>query len=609
MIGVIRRNPIPVIALIGLVAGSIIRWAIGDPDTARIVWLVALVIAGAPLVWETVRGMIAGNFASDVVAMLAIVASVGMGEYFAGVLVVLMQSGGEALERYGLRRASSSLEALLKRAPRTAWRITGEGLREVDVTSVEIGDRLMVRHGDLVPVDGKLLSERADVDEAALTGEPLSRSKLRDEQVMSGSINLGDVFEMRADQVSSKSQYARIVELVRAAQEEKPPIQRLADQYAVWFTPLTILVCAWGWLYTGDPRTILSVLVVATPCPLILATPIAIISGINRAARAGIIVKGGAAIEQIGRVRAIVFDKTGTLTIGTPTVEQIEPLNGVTSHELLRLAGSAEQVSSHVLARALVDTAIDHVGALPSPTSVREAAGRGVIAEIDGSQVVVGSARFVGERYGADVLDRFVHRDIGASQPIALIGIDGKLAGIVRYRDQLRPGVTALMQRLRSLGVARLVMLTGDHELHAQAIAREAQVDHFEAELLPEHKVDALHRLAQHYQPVAMVGDGINDAPALATATVGVAMGAHGTGISAEAADMVLLVDDISLVGEAVAIGQHTITIARQSIFIGLGLSFVLMLVASVGLIPPAVGALCQEVVDVAVILNALRAR
>ncbi|HEX6291965.1 MAG TPA: heavy metal translocating P-type ATPase [Herpetosiphonaceae bacterium] len=603
-----RDNPIPFIALLGLLGGVIARWGVGQPQIASWIWMATLALGGAPLVWETLRGMLRGQFASDVVAMLAISTAVVMGEYFAGIVIVLMQSGGEALENYALRRASSSLDRLLARAPRVATRKTDEGLQEIDVAEVCVGDTLIVRPGDLIPVDGSLLSERADIDEAALTGEALAEGKQPGDRLLSGSVNVGSAFEMRADKLSEESQYAKIVQLVRKAQEEKPAIQRLADRYAVWFTPLTLAMCGVAWALTGDPRTILSVLVVATPCPLILATPIAIIGGINRAAEAGIIVKGGVAIEQIGQARTVVFDKTGTLTYGTPVIERVVPFNGVAPDGLLYKAGSVEQLSSHVLGRILAQTAQEQCGSLALPTNFRETPGRGVEGEIEGQHVMVGSPRFLAERLGTGELRASDKAGFGHGLT-ALIAIDRQPAGAIQFNDQIRPGVPELMHRLRELGVRRTVMLTGDHVENAEVIARAAGIDQSQANLLPQDKVAALEALKQRSALIVMVGDGINDAPALATATVGVALGAHGTGISAEAADIVLLVDDVTKVGDAVAIGQRMLRIAKQSIYVGLGLSFACMVVASFGLIPPTIGALLQEAIDVAVILNALRAR
>jgi heavy metal translocating P-type ATPase len=534
-----------------------------------------------------------------------------MREYFAGVIVVLMQSGGEALEAYGLGRASSSLAALMERAPRIAYRKLGDGLEQIAVAEVHVGDTLVVRPGDRIPVDGTLLNGRAEVDESAVTGEPLPRTKQPGDLLLSGSVNVGNAFEMQAEKRSDESQYAKIVQLVRDAQNEKPAIQRLADRYAVWFTPVTLLACGVGWIITGDPRTILAVLVVATPCPLILATPIAIISGINRAAQTGIIVKSGTAIEQVGRARTVVFDKTGTLTFGTPLVEQIVPWNGVPADQLLHAAGSVEQLSSHLLGQTLAHAAQAQWGTLPLPANFREEPGRGVEGDLENRHIVVGSPRFVAERVGVDATLGGRHPEGRADSTGlgAYIAIDRRPVGVARFSDRLRPGVPELMQRLHALGVHSTVLLTGDNLANARAIGQQAGIDTIKADLLPEDKVTALQELKQREQPVVMVGDGINDAPALATATVGVAMGAHGSGISAEAADIVLLVDDVTRVGNAIEIGQHTVRIAKQSIYVGLGLSFALMIVAAFGFLPPPVGALCQEVVDVAAILNALRSR
>lgn len=602
-----RENPILLLALVGLILGTVVRFGLHLPGPANLVWLATLVLGGAPVVYRTVVGMLHGNFASDVVAMLAIVVAVIMGQSFAGLVIVIMQSGGEALERYSLRRASSSLEQLLARAPSAAHRRSDTGIEEITAEQVRVGDTLLVRPGDLVPVDGDLLSAEAEIDEAALTGEAITMPKQLGATLLSGSVNAGDAFELRATHRSVDSKYSQIVALVQKAQQEKPPLQRLADRYAVWFTPVTLLTAGLGWLITGQVGTVLAVLVVATPCPLILAVPVAVISGINRAASFGIIVKGGTAIEQIGRAQAMVFDKTGTLTYGSPTVEQAFPYGDLAKDELLRLAGSSEQLSSHPLAQALTRAAAlgQRGQGLPLPLEVREVAGGGVRAQVEGRAVAVGSPVFIGQVTGRPVPAEAVRHDDLASY----VAVEGGFAGAVTFSDQLRPGVRELMERLRRLGVQRTVMLTGDRAEHASSISAQADLDSFEAGLLPEGKVEAIRKLKTQYTTIVMVGDGINDAPALATATVGVAMGAHGTGISAEAADIVLLVDDVTRVADAVEVGQRMLRVARQSIFVGLGLSFGLMGFAAFGLIPPVAGALAQEGVDVLVILNALRAR
>ena len=597
-----KNNPVPYIAALGLLLGGALHFH--QPALARWVWLATLIGGGTPLVWRTLRGMVQGKFASDVVAMLAIITAVVMDQAFAGVIIVLMQAGGEALESYSLGRASSSLDQLLARAPRMAHRKTGGELAEVEVVSVHPGEILVVRPGDLIPVDGTLLSTQADVDESALTGEPISRGKDLGDALLSGSVNTGGAFEMRADKVSADSQYSKIVQLVRQAQDEKPPLQRLADRYAVWFTPLTLVMCGIGWWVTGEARTILSVLVVATPCPLILAVPVAVISAINRAAGRGIIVKGGTALEQIAGAQAFVFDKTGTLTLGTPVVEAVIPFDGLTPGEILHAAGSVEQLSSHLLGRTLA-AAAQAGGPLTLPTGFQEVPGRGVEADVDGQHVLVGSPRFLKERIGS--AGPAQNGAAGALE--AYVAVGGKASGVIRLNDGLRPGVDTMLLRLKEMGVRHTVMLTGDNAANGTAIGAKIGLDEVKANLLPEDKVKALQELKARYEPIVMVGDGINDAPALATATVGVAMGAHGTGISAEAAGIVLLVDDVTKVADAMEIGKRMVRIAKQSIGVGLGLSFACMVAAVFGKIPPVTGALLQEVIDVAVILNALRAR
>ncbi|MDG6905509.1 MAG: heavy metal translocating P-type ATPase [Nitrososphaerota archaeon] len=603
--------PIPVFALVGLFAGAVTEYAFSLHTIADWIWFVTLVLGGAPIVWQTLRGMLRGRFASDVVAMLAILAAIVLGQSFAGVIVVLMQSGGEAIEDYGLKRASSSLDALLARAPRFALRKKDSVLEQIDVSSVVVGDVLVVRSGDLIPVDGTITSGQADIDESALTGEPLPRSKSVGDRLMSGSVSVNGAIEMRAEKVSAESEYAKIVELVRKAQEEKPPIQRLADRYAGYFTPITLAVCLLGFLITLNYVTILAVLVVATPCPLILATPVAVISGVNRAAEEGIIVKGGAAIEQVGRAQVVVFDKTGTITFGTPFIERISPIDRFSEDELLYKAASVEQLSSHVVARSITRMGMEKFGSLPVPTNFRESPGSGIEAEIEGRHIVIGSKGFLERSIGSEEFSKGFARLGPGSQGklLAYIGIDHQLAGVIIFTDQIRPTVPTMLERLHQLGVKRTVMLTGDNIENALTIAKQAGIAHVDANLLPEEKVEAVKNLKNEYDSVVMVGDGINDAPALATATVGVAMGAHGTGISAEAADMVLLEDDIARVSDAVFIGQRMVKIAKQGIFFGLGCSFVLMGIAAFGFIPPAIGAMSQEVIDAAVILNALRAR
>lgn len=589
---------LPAFALSGLVLGLLL------PAFSDQIWLATLVIGGAPIVWQTFKGILKGHFASDIVAMLAIITAVLMEQAFAGAVVVLMQSGGEALEAYGLRKASSSLAELLARAPRFALRKKGTALERIDVNEVRIGDILVVRPGDLIPVDGTIVNGTAEIDESALTGEPLARTKTGGDTVLSGSVDVNGSFEMEAVKISQESQYQKIVQLVEKAQQEKAPIQRLADRYAIFFTPLALAMSGLGYWITHDITTLLAVLVVATPCPLILATPLAILCGINKSARNGIIVKGGAPMEQVGKCQAAVFDKTGTITFGTPFVEEAIPLNHETADDLLYKTACIEQLSSHSIAKAVVEKA---GRTLTLPSNFRESPGRGVEGEIDGDRFTIGSHLFLEQTLGQKCFGNC--EAVSLDKLLIFIAKNGLCVGVLVISDRIRLDAAALMDRLHALGVQEIVMLTGDSEKNARAIAKEAGIQTVRAELLPEAKVEILKQLKEQYDPIVMIGDGINDAPALATATVGIAMGAYGSAISAEAADIVLLVDDISKVGDVVAISQQTLHIAKQSIFIGMGLSFALMVIAALGFIPPAVGALLQEVIDVVVILNALRVR
>jgi len=597
----IRSYPLPTIVGSGLVAGLAAQVALRAPGLAQWIFLATLATGGGPLVWQTLRGMLRGRFAADIVAMLAIVTALVLGQYFAGAVIALMQSGGEALERYAMGRASGSLEALLARAPKIGRRLRDGVVHEVPVTEIAVGDLLLIRPGDLVPVDGSVTTGTSAVDQSALTGEPLPVRAVAGTALLSGSVNLDGALEMRAVRPAAESQYQQIVLLVERARREKPPIQRLADRFAVWFTPLTLVMCGVAWLVTGTPASVLAVLVVATPCPLILATPIAVIAGISRAADLGVIVKTGAAIEQIGRAGAVVFDKTGTLTLGHPTVDRVVTADGTPADEVLRVAAAVEQLSSHHLGEAVADAG-RRKGRLPTATDFIEAPGAGVAALVEGQSVAVGSAAFLEGRGVAVPTGR-------DDRTAAYVALGGRLAGTIEFADRLRHQVPSLMQRLAVLGVTETVMLTGDRASAAEIIAAQAGIRTVRADLLPGDKVAAVQELKRRYGTVVMVGDGINDAPALAAATVGVAMGEHGTAVSAEAADVVLLVDDISRVGDAMAISRRMRRIALQSIVVGLGVSFGLMVVASYGALTPAVGALLQEAIDAAVILNALRVR
>ncbi|MEO9320598.1 MAG: heavy metal translocating P-type ATPase [Nitrososphaera sp.] len=611
----VRRYPMPVFSFIGLVVGTVLQWGLGLSEQAQWIWLATLVIGGVPVVWETAKGIASKHFASDIVATLAIIAALLLNDGFPGVVIVLMQTGGKALEDYAFGRASSSLDVLLARSPRLAHRKGNGAIKDIAVEDVRIGDILLIRQGDLIPVDGRIISGATLIDESSLTGEPLPKAKTAGDGVFSGTVNTQSVIEIEAEKPSSESQYAKIVELVRKAQQDKAPLQRLASKYAVWFTPITVAVALVGYLVTGRVETILSVLVVATPCALIFATPVAIISGINRAAKHGIIIKHGAAIEQVGKAELVVFDKTGTITSGSLSVTAVLPLGKRTSDDLLFKASSVEQLSSHPAARVLAAKGFEKFRTLQIPSDFTEIPGAGVQGRVNGEFVKVGSRQLFEENFNAAEVNQQL-RTIGRLESVpadgsmlAYVSINDNLEGAIVFGDTIRPGVRKMINDLHLMGVRETVLLTGDNERNAVTIARNAGIERAEWDLLPQDKVSSVKKLKEVYRDIVMVGDGINDAPALATATVGIAMGAKGTAISAESADIVLLVDDVTKVADVMRISQRTISIAKQSIFIGLGVSIFLMAVASTGAIPPALGAMLQEILDVAVILNAVRAR
>ena len=597
----------PALTAVFIAAGLVARMPIFPADTSRLVWFVGLVLLGAPVVWHTVVGAMRGVFAADVVASLAIVSAALLDQPFVGLVIVLMQTGGEALEHYAQGRASNAVRALEEAAPRTAHRLRGDNIDDIPADDVAVGDILLVRPGELIPCDAVVVDGSGHIDVSMLTGEPIPISASRDTHLMSGSANLDGALTVRVLAVARESQYARIVDLVRSAQASKAPLQRVADRYAVWFTPATIVVCALAYVISHDWLRVLAVLAVATPCPLILATPVAIIGGINRAARRHIIIRHGTALEHLGRATVAVFDKTGTITIGQPRVSRVIAANGRPPNELLRVAGAVERTSGHLLARTLVDAAESTGLVIPPARDVVESAGRGVAGTVDGHRVAVGARSFILEqtRAAATTLDSFEPAGAGLR---AYVAVDGAFAGIVEYDDKLRPGVSDVFLELSSMGIRRIMLLSGDHAENAKTVAAAAGILEVQGDLLPEDKVRVVRQLVRDGESVLMVGDGTNDAPALSAATVGVALAGHGGGITAEAADVVVLIDELSRVPEAVRISRRTMRIARQSIVVGLGMSILAMIAAAMGFISPTPGALLQEGIDLAVILNALRA-
>ncbi len=601
---------LPAAAALAILAGVLVRFGLDNAPAAHAIWRISLFLTAAPLLWRLAASIRRGQFATDIVASLAILGAIVLDQPLAGLVVVLMQAGGESLEVYAAGRASRAVRALEDAAPRVAHRLTAGSVEDLPVDAIAPGDELLVRPGEMIPCDAVVLDGDSHVDTSSLTGEAVPVRARAGVAFPSGSLNLEGPITLRATARARASQYARIVDLVRSAQEQKAPMQRIADRYAAWFTPATLAVCLVAWVVSRDTTRVLAVLVVATPCPLILATPVALIGGINRAARLGLIFRSGTALEQLGGVTAAIFDKTGTLTIGRPRVRTVVAVQPWTEAEVLRLAASVEQGSGHLLARTVVEAGEEAGLPLSEPRGVVEAPGRGVSGRVGDHQVSIGARSFIGELHPQAGAAMALFATAGGPADVlrAWVAIDGTLAGTVDYADQLRPGLAELFATLAASGVRRTILLSGDTQANADAVARTVGIPTAFGDLLPPDKVATVRQLLAQGERVLMVGDGTNDAPALSAATVGVVLAAHGGGIAAEAADVVLLADDLTLVAEGIAISRRTVRIARLSIWAGLGLSGIAMAAAAAGYVPPTLGAVLQEAIDVAAILNALRA-
>jgi heavy metal translocating P-type ATPase len=595
------------IAIVGLAAG-ILAYVVGRPGFADLCWTLATVPVVTGLAVSIVRDFLAGRFGVDAVALVSMSAAILLGQPLAGAVVALMYSGGNVLEDIAIARAAHDLRSLVDRAPRVAHRRVNEGIEDVPIGGVAVDDRLLVRAGEVVPVDGIVTSDTATIDESALTGEPIPVVKTKGAAIFSGSLNTGETFEMTASSVAGESTYAGIVRLVTAAQTAKAPFVRLADRYALVFLPVTLALAFIAWLISGDLIRSLAVLVAATPCPLILAAPVAFIAGVAQSARRGILVKGGGPLEALARAHTVLFDKTGTLTVGGARLLSIEVAPGETADEVLTLGASLEQASHHVLAAAIVQAAAERGLALKVPEQVRESMGAGLQGVVDGRRVSAGSRDMIlAGRNAPEWALRAVRRASWRSALIVFVAVEGKPIGALLLADELRSDTPRAIRMLREAGVARIVMVTGDRAAAAQAIGAALDLDAVLADRVPSDKVDAV-RSEQRLHPTIMVGDGINDAPALASADVGIALGARGASASSEAADVVILADRLDRVGDAITIAQRARRIATESIIAGMGLSALAMLAATAGWLAPVPAAIVQEVIDVLVILNALRA-
>lgn len=602
------ENYVPVLVVSGLIISGIL-WMLNLSSVAQTLLFWVVLIGSIPFFLQMLLSFLARHFGVDLIAAVGIMASLAIGEQLAGAVILLMLSGGEALENFALKRAKKELTALIERAPKIAHLKGVDGLKDIPVDEVEIDQIVVVKPGEVIPIDGQVTSGNSSVDESSLTGESLPVQKVTHSMVLSGSINNDQVLEIRATHSSKNSKYQQIIQLVKDAENHKARFVRLADRYSVFFTVVAFGLAVVAWVLSGSPLRALSVLVVATPCPLILATPIAFACGISQAAKRGIIIKGGSAIEQLAKAKSFLFDKTGTLTLGEPQVVKVTSYDdSISSKKLLALAASVDQLSAHVLARSLKNYATSKNATLQYPDDFQENVGNGVSGKVESMQLFIGKLAYlkskkvnVPEQYQRD------HQKARATgQLVIYVGSGRKIIGAIFFQDVVRSNIKKVFATLRQHAV-RVIMVTGDKAEVAQHIAQEANISEVFADCLPEMKVNIVEKIQRTDRPVVMVGDGINDAPALARADVGITLGGHGSTAASEAGDITIMVDNIERIQEVYLLSKRVLEIAVQCVMIGMGLSIVLMIVAAAGYIQPVMGALLQEVIDVIVILNALR--
>lgn len=577
----------------------ILQYGFHYPLLAQIIVTIAGAIVALTMLVGMVKTLRSGKYGVDLLAILAVVATLAVGEYWAAMVILVMLTGGDALEDYAAKKANTELKALLDNSPRFAHVATPDGSKDIPVNNVPVGAKIIVKPGELVPIDGLIIKGTGEFDESSLTGEARPVAKTVGDTVMSGTINGDEAVTLTVTKLAKDSQYQQLVKLVQEAEQTPAHFVRLADHYAVPFTVAAILISLLAWWLSKDPRRFAEVLVVASPCPLILAAPVAMVSGMSRASRNGIVVKTGSVLEKLADARTGAFDKTGTITNGHLTVAQILPAGTITKERLLHLVASAEQDSSHILARSLLAYASQHNISLAAVSGLTEETGKGITAMIEDHQVKVGKRQFVAPQNQQAALDTTA----------IYVSVDGNYYGAIAFTDHVRPEAAQTMAKLKAAGVTNLIMLTGDQRAIAQQVAKAVGISTVKADLLPQDKIAALQSIPQSEHPVFMVGDGVNDAPSLATADVGIAMGAHGSTAASETADVVILKDDLAKVAKAVTISQDTLRIAKQAVLIGIAICTVLMLIASTGVIPAFVGAMLQEVIDTVSILWALKAR
>jgi heavy metal translocating P-type ATPase len=575
----------------------------GQDKAAHWILGITAIFSAVPLVTGMIQDLRDGKYGIDLLAATAIITSVILHEYWTAIIIVVMLTGGEALEDYAEKRARVELDALLTRAPKKAHVMRGRKVIDISIGLVRAGDKVIVKPGEVVPVDGVIVEGISSFDESSLTGESLPVNREKNDEVLSGALNIEGAITLRATHTAADSQYEQIIKLVKNAASTESPFVRLTDRYAVPFTIVSFIIAGTAWAMSGDAIRFLQVIVVATPCPLLLAAPIALISGMSRAARHGIIIKTGSALERLAEVKTVAFDKTGTLTHGTPTVGIITTFGSYSQSDILAAAASLEQDSTHVLAKAIVNAAAGKNLNVVKAKHLQESPGHGLQAKVGKNNVIAGKLSYLKEQ-GVVIPAKFSEGDIKST--VTFVAINGNLAGIISFSDEIRAESIPMLERLRQLGVKNILMVTGDNKIAAAAVAKKLQISEVISEALPADKVRALE--AASPRPVAFVGDGVNDAPVLTASDVGIALGARGSTAASESADVVIMLDDIAHVSKAIEIAKNTFKIAKQAILAGIGMSIVLQLIFFTGKFKPVYGAAVQELVDVSVIFIALRA-
>lgn len=584
---------------------SIVLYFLSYHKATNLILAGATLIAVIPLLVDMVTDLRSGKYGIDILAATAMITSVALGEYWTGIIIALMLTGGEGLEDYAEKRAKSELSELLKRRPTIAHLVKGKNVSDIEVKNVNVGDKLNILPGEVVPVDSIIYDGQSSFDESSITGESLPVYKKTGDQILSGAINIEGAITVKVIRTEANSQYEQIIKLVRSAASSPSPFIRLADRYAIPFTILAFFIAGSVWFISGDAIRFLEVIVVATPCPLLLAAPIALISGMSRASKHGIIIKNGSSLERLALVKTVAFDKTGTLTSGKPSVNNLEVFKPFSKDELIKYAASLEQSSNHVLAKAITDYAVERKVKVQSAKQITEKAGLGLSGRFQGKHILVGRWDLMIEH---DIAFPNTFKPNTQTNTATYIAINGNLAGIFSFVDELRPNSKTMIDRLKAMKIDNFLMVTGDHMGAAKVIAAKLGINNIVASALPADKMHAIEHIEKDNRPVAFVGDGVNDAPVLTISDVGIALGARGSTAASEAADVVIMLDDVNKVASSIEIAKRTFFIAKQSILIGIFISIALMAIFATGKIKPIYGAILQEVVDIFVIFNALRA-